>query len=90
MGLKRLETPKELWRPKKLKYRRALWTTVKEGGCTSGTPSVEVYAFRVAAQAIQLECAEDAAIRQEVAPGVSSEKQRIVGVTRFRHIQKMR
>ena len=51
---------------------------------------MEVYAFRVAAQAIRVDNAEDTAIRQEVAPGVSSEKQRIVGVTRFRNIQKMR
>ena len=32
--------------------------------------SVKVQACRVAAQAIQVEYAEDAAVRQEVAPGV--------------------
>ena len=39
-------------------------------GCTFGTKSVEMLVFRVAAQAIQVEHAEDAAERQEVAPRV--------------------
>ena len=64
------------WRPKKLEgpegaagaegaeEKDALFAKpVKEGGCTFGTKKVKVQACRVAAQAIQVEYAEDAAVR---------------------------